>query len=156
MHTSISTSLGNRFSVKRKQLARLQILYFALKGHMPDCITILMMFVLTKQKCGLLWQVMFPLLFFALSFDISHWNIYNLCIKRGKRRNKNSWEDMYHWDLSQKSTFGKATDWWLIVIDIPELGFNIKQFPSRVGSLKPFDHQCYSVRGILRLRIGNK
>ena len=48
------TFLGNRFSVKRKKLVRLQILFFASKGHMPDCITILMMFVLTKQKCGLL------------------------------------------------------------------------------------------------------
>ena len=48
------TFLGNRFSVKRKKLVRLQILFFASKGHMPVCITILMMFVLTKQKCGLL------------------------------------------------------------------------------------------------------
>ena len=126
IHTSISTFLGNRFSVKRKKkLVRLQVLFFTLKGHMPDCITILMMFVLTKQKCGLLWQVMSPFAIFALSFDISHWNINNFAYREGKRRNKNSWEDMHHWDLSQKSTFGIALVWWPIVICIPELRFKI-------------------------------
>ena len=54
IHISVSTSLGNRFSVKRKKLAGLQILFFASKGQTPDCITILMMFVLTEKKCGLL------------------------------------------------------------------------------------------------------
>ena len=78
----------------------------------------------------------------------------------GKWRNKNNWEDMHHWDLSQKSTFGTAIVWWPIVICIPELRFNIKQFyfllNSRVGSPKPFNHQCYSVRGIDRLEETNK
>ena len=59
---------------------------------------------------------------------------------------------MYHWDLSQQSTFGTAIVWWPIVFCIPELGFKIKQFysflNSQVGSPKPFDYQCYSVRGI--------
>ena len=40
---------------------------------------------------------------------------------------KNNWEDMQYWDLSQKSTFGTATDWWPIFIYISEQGFNMKQ-----------------------------
>ena len=44
---------------------------------------------------------------------------------------------MNHWDLSQKSTFRTALIGWPIVICIPELGINIKQFyyllNSRVG-----------------------
>ena len=66
MYTSVSNFPGNRFSVEKTKIARLQILLFASKGHMPDCITILMMFALTKQKCGLLLQVMSPFDIFRL------------------------------------------------------------------------------------------
>ena len=96
-----------------------------------------------------------PLLFFALSLDISHWNINNLHKGKESEEIKNNWEDMHHWDLSQKSTFGTVIVWWPKVIYIPEREFNIKQF-SRVGSPKPFDHQCYSVRGLDWVEETNK
>ena len=59
---------------------------------------------------------------------------------------------MHYWDLSQKSAFGTAIVWWPIVICIPYLGYNITKcyslLNSRVGSPKPFYHQCNLARGI--------
>ena len=59
---------------------------------------------------------------------------------------------MHYWDLSRKSAFGTATVWWPIVICIPYLGYNITKcyslLNSRVGSPKPFYHQCNLARGI--------
>ena len=74
IHTSVSTFLSNRFSVKREAaniIFRFKRAYAWLHHYFDDV-------------CSNKTKMWFIVLFFALSLDISQWNIYNLCIKRGK------------------------------------------------------------------------